>query len=304
MEPTEIRSDLWQAVITRDGRYDGKFVYAVLTTGIYCRPSCPARHPHRRNTLIFAHAQDAEQEGFIACHRCFPASTTPVEAGIKDALDYIESHLYQGITLITLSQVTGFSPNHLQQSFKNIVGLSPKAFSDARRLVHLKRCLKGGDSILSATYGAGYGSSHALYKKANEGLGMTPATYGHGGEGATIRYAVLASHLGHTLVGATERGVAAIIVGEDKKLVVAELHQEFPNAELLRVQTPPDSWVKAVQLSQQEHHMFLELPLDLRRRVFEARLGKAIRQDASYREKPVDPHAMNGARVRQAGRKS
>lgn len=302
-EPTEISTERWQAVLSRDPQYDGKFVYAVLTTGIYCRPSCAARHPHRRNTLIFARAQDAEREGFVACHRCCPSSTTPAETGIKAALDYIESRFHQRITLVTLSQVTGISPNHLQQSFKNIVGLSPKAFSDARRLAHLKRSLRQGQSIISATYGAGYGSSHALYEKAKQELGMTPATYDQGGEGVRIRYVILPANLGHTLVAVTEHGVAAIIVGEDEKQIIAELRQEFPNAQLLRVRTPPDKWVKAVQSSQREHRMLSELPRNLRLKVFQARLGKALRPHLNSCDELVEPVAVNGARLNHVHRK-
>jgi AraC family transcriptional regulator, regulatory protein of adaptative response / methylated-DNA-[protein]-cysteine methyltransferase len=296
-EPTQISSAVWQAVLSRDRQQDGKFVYAALTTGIYCRPSCPARHPQRRNTLIFTAAKDAEREGFIACHRCWPASNalTPAETGIKDALDYIESHIDQRITLITLSQVTGFSPNHLQQTFKHIVGLSPKAFCDARRLVHLKQYLKRGDSVISATYGAGYGSSRALYEKANEGLGMTPATYSRGGEGVQIRYVVLAANLGHTLVAATELGICAIIVGEDEKRIEAQLHQEFPNAKVLQERTPPVKWLKAIQSCQREDRMLSELPPDLRRRVFQARLGKALRPNSVCRDESPGPPTVSRA---------
>lgn len=276
MDSPEIPNDVWQAILNRDRQYDGRFVYGVLTTGIYCRPSCPARRPHRRNTLVFSRTQDAEIEGFIACQRCFPTSKTPVETSIKAALDYIEIYNHQRITLKTLSQVTGLSPNHIQQSFRNIVGLSPKTFSDARRLTCLKQYLKRGDSVVMATYAAGYGSSRALYERANRGLGMTPAEYSRGGDKIRIEYTVLHTSLGSTLIAGAERGICAIIMGADEKQIVSELHREFPNAELSRVRCPLDKWAKAVQSSQQEHHILGKLPLDLRRKVFQARIRKAL----------------------------
>jgi AraC family transcriptional regulator of adaptative response/methylated-DNA-[protein]-cysteine methyltransferase len=131
-EANEVSNLAWHAVLKKDRKYDGKFVYVAVTTGIYCRPSCPARNPQRRNTLIFLTPAEAERQGYVACLRCHPNSLTPAEKSIKATLDYIEAHVDQTITLTTLSQVSGLSPHHLQETFKRIVGLSPKAFCDAR----------------------------------------------------------------------------------------------------------------------------------------------------------------------------
>jgi len=240
MKSSAVDEILWNAVLRRDRALDGKFVYAALTTGIYCRPSCPARHPHRRNTLFFKTVAQAEREGFIACRRCHPRSNslTSAEISIKAALDYIEAHAGRGVTLASLSRATGLSPNHFQQTFNKIMGLSPKAFCDARRLVHLKRRLKQGEAVISATYAAGYGSSRALYEQAGKGLGMTPAIYARGGAGMHIRYAVLG---GTTLIAMSDRGVCAVLRGEDEKTLVGQLQQEFPSAVLLRNPAPsPD----------------------------------------------------------------
>lgn len=278
-DSVKIGAAVWQAVLRRDRAFDRKFVYAALTTGIYCRPSCPARHPHRRNTLIFPTGTEAEREGFIACRRCHPRSNalTPAETSIKAALDYIEAHIDQKITLTSLSQVTGLSPNHLQQTFARIVGLSPKAFCDARRLVHLKRHLKLGISVISATYAAGYGSSRALYEKASKGLGMTPAIYARGGAGVRIRYAVMDSDLGRTLIAVTERGVCAVLSGQDDKSLIGGLREEFPSASKARDSLPPPQWMSAVRSCRGSDPLLSQLSRDMQGRVFQARVWRALK---------------------------
>jgi len=271
-------SVVWQAVLRRDRSFDGKFVYAALTTGIFCRPSCPARHPHRRNTLIFPTVADAEREGFIACRRCHPGSNSlsPAEACIKATLDYIETHIDQKITLTSLSQVTGLSPNHFQQVFKRFVGISPKAFCDARRLVHLKRHLKCGRSVISATYAAGYGSSRALYEKASKSLGMTPATYARGGLGVRIRYAIMRSASGPALLAVTDQGVCAVLWGKDNKLLAGKLREEFPNASLVRDRALAHQRMSEVRACRNMDPLLAKLSRDVQDRVFGAKVWSAL----------------------------
>jgi AraC family transcriptional regulator, regulatory protein of adaptative response / methylated-DNA-[protein]-cysteine methyltransferase len=260
----------WDAVLRKDRHYDGKFVYAAVTTGIYCRPSCPARNPQRRNTLIFWTVAEAETQGYTACLRCHPNSLAPAEKSIKAALDYIEAHLDHVITLNTLSQVSGLSPHHLQETFKRIVGLSPKSFCDARRIARFKQHLRAGQSISGACYEVGYGSSRALYEKTKKGLGMTPAVYRRGGKGVRVCYAIADSALGSVLVAGTEQGLCAVLLGEDEDLLVRELREEFPNA-VFR-QEPSRKWRSAVQTCQIEDALLLKLPMSLRGRIFEARV--------------------------------
>jgi AraC family transcriptional regulator, regulatory protein of adaptative response / methylated-DNA-[protein]-cysteine methyltransferase len=261
----------WDAVLKKDRHYDGKFVYAAVTTGIYCRPSCPARNPQRRNTLIFATTAEAERQGYVPCLRCHPASLTPAEKSIKATLDYIERHLDQTITLNTLSQVSGFSPHHLQESFKKIVDLSPREFCDMRRLARFKQCLRAGQTISAACYEVGYGSSRALYEKTKRGLGMTPAEYKRGAKGVQIRYSTIESGLGCVLIGATQRGVCAVVLGDSEENLIRELHEEFPSAILKQQESPPD-WKDAVQLCLAEDHLLSKLALSLRGRIFQARV--------------------------------
>jgi len=273
-EPGEISNADWHAVVKKDRHYDGKFVYAAVTTGICCRPSCPARNPQRRNTLIFVTAEEAERQGYVACLRCHPNSLTPAEKSIKAALDYIEAHLDQTITLNTLSQVSGLSPHHLQETFKRIVGLSPKAFCDARRIARFKQYLRAGQSISSACYEVGYGSSRALYEKTKKGLGMTPAVYRHGGKGIRGCYAIIDSSLGSVLVAGTEQGLCAVLLGENDDLLLRELHEEFPGA--VFKQESSAKWKAAVLSCQGEDLLLLKLPASLRGRVFQARVWDSL----------------------------
>jgi AraC family transcriptional regulator of adaptative response/methylated-DNA-[protein]-cysteine methyltransferase len=263
----------WHAVVKKDRHYDGKFVYAAVTTRIYCRPSCPARNPHRRNTLIFLTTAEAERQGYISCLRCHPNSLTPAERSIKAALDYIEAHLDQTITLNTLSLVSGLSPHHLQETFKRIIGLSPKSFCDARRIARFKQHLRAGQSISNACYEVGYGSSRALYEKTRKGLGMTPAVYRHGGKGIHICYAITQSALGSALVASTEQGVCSVLLGDDESALIHELRQEFPPAVLRRASSAK---LKAVQSCQDQDPLLLKLPVSLQGRVFLARIWKYL----------------------------
>jgi AraC family transcriptional regulator of adaptative response/methylated-DNA-[protein]-cysteine methyltransferase len=259
----------WAAVVGRDRRSDGKFVYGAVTTGIYCRPSCPARSPRRGNALIFQTVAEAERHGYAACRRCYPNSLTPAEQGIKATLDYIEAHLDEAITLHTLSQVSSFSPHHLRETFQRIVGVTPKEFRDARRLARFKHLLKSGRSISQACYEAGYGSSRALYEKTRKRLGMTPAVYQRGAKGIRIRYSLADLLPDRVLVGRTEWSVCAVLLGERDELLRCELRQEFPCA--ATSQEVPERWLVAIQASHVEDPLLASLPRELRRRIAQAR---------------------------------
>jgi AraC family transcriptional regulator of adaptative response/methylated-DNA-[protein]-cysteine methyltransferase len=264
----------WDAILKKDRNYDGKFIYAAVTTGIYCRPSCPARNPQRRNTLIFWTAAEAERQGYVACLRCHPNSLTPAERSIKAALDFIEKHLDETITLNTLSQVSGLSPHHLQETFKRILGLSPKSFCDARRLARFKQFLRAGRSIINACYEVGYGSSRALYEKTRKGLGMTPGAYRNGGQGIRISYTITESALGVVLMAGTELGLCTVLLGEDEDLLVRDLREELPNA-VFR-QESSLKWKVAVQSCQGEDPLLSKLPVSLRGRIFQAKVWNTL----------------------------
>jgi AraC family transcriptional regulator of adaptative response/methylated-DNA-[protein]-cysteine methyltransferase len=265
----------WTAVLRRDRHYDGRFVYVAVTTGIYCRSSCPARSPRRRNALIFRSAVEAEERGYAACLRCQPRSSlTSAESCIRSALDYIEGHLEQPITLRTLSQVSGLSPHHFRETFQRIVGLSPKAFCDARRIAGFKQLLRAGESISGACYQVGFGSSRALYEKTYQGLGMTPANYRRGGAGVGIRYAICSWPYGFVLIARTGRGVCAVLFDRDERALVAKLKSEFPRACLK--QEPRFERRSALRAVPDEDPLMLKLPTSLRERILQARLAGTL----------------------------
>ena len=258
-------------MLKRDRYYDGKFVYAAVTTGIYCRPSCPARSPQRRNTLLFRTAVDAERQGYAACLRCHPqALLTPTEDRIKAALYYIEAHLDRIITLETLSEVSDLSPHHFRETFKRIVGLSPKSFHDACRVSAFKQLLRAGESISSACYQVGFGSSRALYEKTRQGLGMTPAAYQHGGRGIDIRFAICASTSGPVLIARTPLGVCAVLFGHNAPVLTDELREEFPRANVQR--QSPFKWKNLIISGVNEDPLISRLPPSLQKQVLQAKV--------------------------------
>ena len=269
----------WAPVAKRDRRYDGAFVYAAVTTGLYCRPSCPARHPHRRNTMFFPTAEDAERKGFTPCGRCSPGShaLSLAEKCVKAVIEYLEAHFREKITLQTLSTITGLCPNHLQETFKRIVGLSPKDLRDGRRLKHFKKLLRSGETIGAAIYDAGYQSSRAVYERFGGIMGMTPATYQHGSAELTVRYSMMDATLGRLLLAGTERGICSILVGDDDKLLAGRMQREFSKAVFVSEEITPAPWITAARSCECEDPLISKLPRASRKLVFEVKMWKALR---------------------------
>jgi AraC family transcriptional regulator of adaptative response/methylated-DNA-[protein]-cysteine methyltransferase len=222
---------------------------------------------------MFSNAAEAERAGYVACLRCHPNSLTPAEESIKAALEYIQEHIDRRITLDELSQVSGLSPNHLQQTFKRIVGVSPKAFYNAQRLIRFKQRVRAaGESVSSACYGVGYGSIRALYENAMQWLGMTPGTYQRHGEGTVIRYAIIQTVLGRILLAGTERGVSSIRLGQDDDLLLRDLQEEFASAVLLPDENPLAKWAATVRSCEAEDPFLSSLPIAAQCRIFETKL--------------------------------
>ena len=282
----------WRAVLAADSSQDGTFVYAVRSTGIYCRPSCPGRKPKREMVSFFPVPEAAERAGFRACRRCHPRDVKardPHLEVVRRACRVIEAHAEGAVTLAALGRAVGMSPHHLQRVFTRVMGISPRAYSDARRLGRVKARLKAGDDVTGALYEAGYGSSSRLYERANGQLGMTPATYKRGGVGARIAYATAGSSLGRLLVAATEKGICLICLGDSDQELEWELHNEFPAAVVHRDDHALGAWLGALLRHMAGREPHLDLPLDVRATAFQWRVWQALRaipygERRSYKE--------------------
>jgi len=204
-----------EAIRGRDAAYDGRFVYAVITTGVYCRPSCAARPARAENLRFFADGAAAAAAGFRPCKRCRPDQPAPRLEALTEVARYIEQHSSERLPLADLASRAGLSPSRFQRAFKAAFGVSPKAFQDAARLRELKSALKQGEDVAGAIYGAGFGSTSRVYGRAAHNIGMTPSAYRAGGAGERIAYAGRETTLGHLLLGATERGVCFAEFGDD-----------------------------------------------------------------------------------------
>ncbi len=265
----------WEAVLTKDAGMDGAFYYAVTTTGVYCRPSCPSRPPKRANVLFFRDADAAEQAGYRACRRCRPR--VDLLAPIKRISRYIEQHAGEHPTLDDLAARAGLSPSHLQRKFKAAFGLSPYEYAEACRTRSLKDGLRQGASVTEAIYDAGYGSSSRVYERSGKSLGMTPSAYREGGKGARIDFAISQSALGRVLVAATGRGVCAIRFGYEDAQMEADLRAEFPQADVRRNQGAVKRWVDALVHHLRGPDVPLELPLDIRATAFQKKVWEHLR---------------------------
>jgi len=303
----------WQQVLERDTRADGQFFYAVKSTRVYCRPSCPSRRPTRKNVSFFPTSAAAEDAGFRACKRCQPDQATPrpdPQAGlIAAATDYLTAHATERTRLIDLAKATGVGRLTILRGFRRVLGVSPGEFAKAQRVARFKEALhpaaqsvpngatprvpraptrppaklsaKAPKRITDAIYEAGFGSSSRLYEASGEALGMTPRVMRAGGAGLAIRYTTAASPLGRMLVAATDRGICAIAFGRDDAELQAGLRERFDQAELLPAKGNTGWLAEAVAfvLSQTgEHPLAATFPLDVRATAFQQRVWKALRQ--------------------------
>jgi len=279
------RDTRWAAVLERDSRQDGRFVYAVSSTGVYCRPSCPSRRPRRENVEFFSGPEEAERAGFRACRRCAPKSSmAPAARTVQRACAYLDSHLDEPVTLAALGDALGVSPYHLQRMFKRVTGVSPKEYVSARRVERLKGRLQQGDGVADATYEAGYGSGSRVYEQADATLGMTPATYKRGGTGVTIRYGTAASPLGRLLVAVSERGVCAVTLGDSDAALEEALRREYPRARIERGADRTETggqledWLGAVVRHLEGAQPSLALPIDVQATAFQRRVWQALQE--------------------------
>ena len=272
-------SQCWTAVLHRDRSFDGAFYFGVVTTGVFCKPSCPSRHPLRRNVRFFELPADAEKAGLRPCLRCRP--TTPPDTAMRDLCRYIEEHCDQRVSLATLAERAGLSRFHLQRTFKAAIGLTPKQYLEAHRVYKLKSELRTGEDVTGAIYQAGFGSSSRVYERAGTRLGMTPGQYRQGGEGMLITHATIHTELGPLMLAATIRGLCFVQFGDSAADLQETLRREFPAASLepMRQPAPPEfeRWIQSLRQHLKSAAPLPDLPLDIRATAFTMRVWEYLR---------------------------
>ena len=294
MEPTlerpEVALDeetMWQAVLDRDTRFEGLMVYAVQSTGVYCRPGCPARRPRREQVSFYPNCTEAEQAGYRACKRCRPqealALSTRVEL-VERACRLIEAAVEDPTqvdhlpSLEELGKALAVSPSHLHRLFKAISGITLHQYAAGQKLKKFKQHVKQGDDLTTALYEAGYGSSSRLYENAASRLGMTPAAYRRGGQGKAIAYVIVESPLGKMLAAATRQGLCAVSFGEDEDQLKDFLRNEYPAATLHQDDQALNGWVAALLQHLAGSLPHLALPLDVQATAFQLRVWEELRR--------------------------
>lgn len=281
----------WAALQARDPRADGSFFYSVKTTGVYCRPSCAARPARPENVAFHATAADAERAGFRPCKRCKPdqPSLTEQHVAMVTAACRLIEQAETTPTLEQLAQPTGFSPFHFHRVFKAVTGVTPKQYATAHRSRRVRNELERGASVTEAIFDAGYNASSRFYETANQVLGMTPSSYRAGGADSEIRFAIGECSLGAILVAQSERGVCAILLGDDPDALARDLQDRFPKARLIGGDHDYEQLVARVVGFIEAPAIGLDLPLDVRGTAFQQRVWRALREipagsTASYSE--------------------
>lgn len=281
----------WTAVVRRDAVADGQFYYSVSTTGVYCRPSCPSRLARRENVRFHATRADAEQAGYRPCKRCRPDQPSLTEqyaTMVAAACRQIES-AETAPDLDTLAQLAGLSRFHFHRIFKTITGVTPRGYAAAHRAQRVRHALARSATITDAMYDAGFNSSGRFYAESKQILGMTPTDFRAGGADTAMRFAVGECSLGAILVAATAIGICAILLGDDPDMLVRDLQDRFPHAELTGGDSDFEQWVAQVVGFVESPARGLDLPLDIRGTVFQQRVWQALLQipagsTASYSE--------------------
>ena len=264
----------WQAVVARDAALDDQFVFAVSSTGVYCRPSCAAKRPRRENVQFFQTPDAAEKAGYRACLRCRPRSAggNAQARMVKAICRYIEQHLDEPITLARLGAEFRLSPFHLQRKFKAALGVTPRAYADSCRMNQFKSRLRAGHSVTRAMYDAGYGSSSRLYERTTSQLGMAPDKYRRGSIATVVRYTCAESPLGRMLIAATDKGICAIqFAGSDEELEQGLKH-EFPFAIRRRDDERMASWKTQLLHHLRGEKLNRSLPLDIQATAFQRKV--------------------------------
>lgn len=271
-DPILTADTAWAAVKRRDRAFDGRFVTGVMTTGIYCRPSCAARHPLRENVRFFATGQDARAAGLRPCKRCKPDDVARDEAAVLAAIDAIK--IGESARLDEMAQLTGYSPTHFQRIFKRATGLSPAAYARALREERAKDALEGAARVADAIYDAGYEAPSRFYEGVRGKMGMSANDWRDGGKGRTIHWSVIETTLGPMLVAATDQGVCCLSFNESE----ADLRARFPKADLVAADEAFRTLFEQVTQSVEQPGSQADIPLDVKGTAFQQRVWQALRE--------------------------
>lgn len=279
--PTPVRSDdeRWRAVVERDRSAEGQFVLAVHTTGIFCRPGCPARTPKRENTSFFDAPADAIRAGFRPCKRCRPTGESIAERQ-QQLVEAACRSIEESDTRLTLEQLAaqaGMSPWHFQRIFKAQTGLSPAQYQRSHRSRRLREEMPAAQSVTTAMNDAGYGSSSQFYATSASELGMKPSSYRAGGKGERIRYGIVQTWLGYLLVAATDRGICSLQMGDSRDEMVRRLHASFPHADLIEDDRAFARTIADVVALAEHPSGALDFPLDMHGTAFQHRVWNALK---------------------------
>ncbi len=267
----------WQQVLARDA--NANFVYAVASTGIFCRPCCPSRRPAETNVQYFSDPRGALAAGYRACKRCAPLGEPREAAAVARLCRYLADHLERTVTLADLARVAKSSPFTVQRKFTRVMGISPRAYQAQLRATDMRHSLAApGASVTAAIYQAGYSSSSRFYEQAAENLGMSPTRFRDGGANETIRFTTVPCELGLLLAAATARGMCSVMLGEDPAVLEQLLRRQFYAAEVIRDAPGMAEQVTGILAAMTDHPAAGDLPLDVRATAFQARVWRALRQ--------------------------
>ena len=273
MMPTFTDSEAWAAFERRDRRWDGRVIGAVKTTGIYCKPSCPARRPKREHVEFFADGEAARAAGYRACLRCKPDEVGRDRGAVARAVKLIEAAA-EAPRLDELATVVGYAPHHFQRIFTREMGVSPAAYARGLRAGRAQSNLHKDKSVTEAIYDSGYSAPSRFYADARDRMGMTPSAWRDGGRGETIRYAMLDTPLGRMLVAATDKGICRLTFDED----VAALKRRFPNATILKADTAMASLISGVMQAIETPTAAHDLPIDVAGTAFQEAVWRELRK--------------------------
>jgi AraC family transcriptional regulator, regulatory protein of adaptative response / methylated-DNA-[protein]-cysteine methyltransferase len=267
----------WQQVLARDA--GAEFVYAVISTGIFCRPSCPSRRPVPVNVRFFSQAAGALAAGYRACKRCAPLGTREDATTVAKLCRYLAAHRDRVVPLADLAKIAHSSPFTIQRKFTRVLGVSPREYQAQLRSSDVRSSLtEPGSSVTEAIYQAGYSSSSRFYEKAAEDLGMSPTRFRNRGVDESIHFAIARCELGFLLVAATERGVCSVMLADDAAELERSLRQQFSAASIVQDANGMKKQVEAILAAMTDHPAAVDIPLDVRATAFQARVWQALRQ--------------------------